>query len=420
MVLLVGTVIQSARVVLPDLPGAITTPPALPVAAIPVGGSTLFPAQTSGYFVVVTYRNPWGETTGPEIGPIFVDSVNNAIAVGGFAAPGATYMRVYLTQPDTGPGTEQVYVEQALPTPNASVSITISSNPTQAGLPPSRNTAYNPDNDGYSLSAGQMYQWLNEGITRLTRVVGGVLDYSGVGTVSGQPYYVVNGEWLDVPNVWYNGWWVSGGDPGGFFKRNPVKSSILSKVAVSIFDDRCIFEVSYQPDRTAGVTTLTADMGGNDNFCQVANPGAFYLTNGFAQIGTEIVAYSNVNGPPLQGLIRGLGGTTQQPWPAGTMVKELNLFFQGRRIMDIGLQPGDAMKVLHVPAGWTSLLTDYIIAKYRSSEQDYEEQQARLSEFDNACRDWAFNKTVQKHVQVGGTRTPLTFGRTVAGGLIVP
>ena len=420
MALLVGTVIQSARVVLPDLPGTLPVPFAT-ITPITVGGSTLFPGT---YYAVVTNRNPWGETTSSqEYGPFdlgHTTSPGNALQISSFSFPGATYLRTYITQPDTGPGTEQVYVDQPIPTPNVATLITISAPPVLAGLPPSRNTAYNPDTDGYTLSAGQMYQWLNEGITRLTRVVGGVLDYSGVGTSAGQPYYVINGEWLDIPNVWYNGWWVQGADPGGFFKRNPVLTSILSRVAVSIFDDRCIFEVSYQPDRTAGVTTLTADLGLDDNFAQVANPGAFYLVNGFAQIGTEIVAYSNVGGTPLRGLIRRLGGTCQQPWPAGTAVQELNLFFQGRRIMDLGLQPGDAMKILHIPAGWTSLLTDYVIAKYRSAEQDYEEQQARLSEFDNACRDWAFNKTVQKHVQVGGTRTPLTFGRTIAGGLIVP
>jgi hypothetical protein len=421
--LLVGTVIQSARVALPDLPATLPTPSAFPPVAVNVPGSTLFSSQSPGYFLTVTNRNPWGETTSSqEFGPILVDGViNNAIQVTGFGQPGSTYMRVYLTQPDAPAGSESQFVEQLVDGQlNKTVTITISAPPTQAGFPPQRNTAYNPDTDGFAISAGQLYTWLNEGLTRLSRVVGGVLDYSGVGTTAGQPYYVVTGEWLAVPNVWYNGWWVQGADPGGFFKRNAVLTSILSRVAVSIFDDRCIFEVSYQPDRTAGATTLTSSMGPNDTFATVTDPTQFYLANGFAQIGTEIVAYSGTNISPLSGLIRRLGGTSAQSWPSGTAVYELNLFFQGRRILDLNLQPGMSQMTLPIPAGWTSLLTDYLIAKYRSAEQDYQEQQARLAEFDEACRDWAFNKTVQRHVQVGGTRTPLTFGRTIAGGLIIP
>jgi hypothetical protein len=384
-----------------------------------VTGSTLPTGFT--YFVVVTFRNPWGETTGSEFS-VTVDGSgggNNAIQISSFSQPGATYLRAYVTQPGGGSGTESVFVEQSLASPNVP-SITISMFPSIPGAPPMRNTAYNPDTDGFALSTGQVYTWLNEALTRLSRVVGGVLDYSGVGTTAGQPYYVVTGEWLAVPNVWYNGWWVQGADPGGFFKRNAVLTSILSRVAVSIFDDRCIFEVSYQPDRTAGATTTTAAMGPTDTFVTVTDPGQFYLANGFAQIGTEIVAYSKTNISPLSGLIRRLGGTSAQSWPSGTPVYELNLFFQGRRILDLNLQPGMSLFSLPIPAGWTSLLTDYIIAKYRSAEQDYQEQQARLAEFDAACRDWAFNKTVQRHVQVGGTRTPLTFGRTIAGGLIIP
>lgn len=419
MALLVGTVIQSARVALPDPAGTLGTAGALSVSVVPISGSTLFPGT---YYVVVTNRNPWGETTGTESGPFSLGHAGegNALAVNVFATPGATYVRVYLTQPDFGPGTESVYVEVPLPTPNIGVTVTISAPPVQAGVPPVRNTAYNPDLDGYALSAGQMYQWFNEGVTRITRILGGVMDYSGVGTIAGQSFYVVQGQWLDIPNVWYGGYWIQGADPGGFYRRNQVLSSILSRVSVSIFDDRCILEVSYQPDRNAGVTSLTSNIGPNDTSATVLNPGAFLLPNGFAQIGNEIVAYATGPTGLFNSLIRRLGGTTLGTWPAGTPVYEFNLFFQGRRILELGLQPGMALTTLPIPAGWTSILVDYIVARYRSAEQNYEEQQARLAEIDAACRDWAMNRTVEKHVQVGGSRTPLTYNRTIAGGIIVP
>jgi hypothetical protein len=230
----------------------------------------------------------------------------------------------------------------------------------------------------------------------------------------------VTGQWLDVQSVWVNGYWVQGDNSANFWKRNPVLSSITSRVALSIQDDRVILELGYQPDRNAGVTVLTSAIGPNDTTAPVSNPGAFLLSNGFAQIGTEIVAYSNSSGVPLGGLIRRLGGTSAQSWPALTPVQELNMFFQGRRILELGLQPGSSFSSLPIPAGYCSLLTEYIVAKYRSAEQDYEEQRARLADFDAACRDMAQNKTLQKFVQVGGGRRPLIFSQTIAGGIVVP
>ena len=425
MSLLVGTVIQSARAALPDPSGTLPVNSGFQPTAVTVSGSTLFTSSSPGYFITVTNRNPWGETNvGTEWGPLVVDgtfATGNAIQVVAFAQPGATFIRVYLTQPDAPAGSESVFVEQAVNgSVNQAVTITISAPPANAGTPPARNSAYNPDTDGYALSAGQMYTWLNEALSRMSRTIGGVLDYSGVGTVAGQPYYTVMGQWLDIASVWVNGYWVQGDNSANFWKRNPVLSSIISRVAVSVFDDRVILELGYQPDRNAGTTILTSALGPTDTSATVANPGAFLLTNGFCQIGTEICAYSGTSAGSLGGLVRRLGGTSAESWPMGTTVLELNMFFQGRRILDLGLEPGDALETLPIPAGYCSLLTEYIVAKYRSAEQDYEEQRARLADFDAACRDMAQNKTLQKFVQVGGSRRPLTFNNTVAGGLIIP
>jgi hypothetical protein len=409
--LLVGSLIQSARVALPDRPGTLPAPTAS-FAVVTATGSTL-PAGT--YLTIATQFNPWGETLGSTESGNLVVGANQGIQVTSALLPGAIKTRCYLTLAGGTTGTEQQFVE------STSSPFTISAPPVNAGVPPSRNTAYNPDTDGAAVSASQMYHWLNNGLTRLSRLVGGVLDYSGVGTVPGQPYYVVTGEWLDIPNVWYNGWWVQGADPGGFFKRNAVLTGILSRVAVSIFDDRCILEVSYQPDRQAGSTTTTGpNMGLTDTSVGVTSTSAFLLPNGFCQIGTEICAYSGLSGGKLNGLIRRLGGTSAVAWASGTTVQELNLFFQGKRILSFGFVPGQSQTVIPVPEGWSDLLTSYIVARFRGARQEYDEEEKRLASFDRACRDWALNKPVEKHVQVGGSRTPLTYQRSVAGGIIIP
>src|SRR5437879_7485200 len=113
--------------------------------------------------------------------------------------------------------------------------------------------------------------------------------------------------------------------------------------------DKQVIEVFPQPDRNAGATTTTANMTATDTAVAVTNPGAFLLAFGFAQIGTEVVAYSSNT---LGGLIRGLGSTVAQAWPSGTTVTELSLFWCGKRIFQPQkYAPGQALTVLKYQKG---------------------------------------------------------------------
>lgn len=410
----VGDVLFAVRSKIVDMPPTLPVPTASAAQASSTG-STL-PAGT--YFVVVTQRNPWGETIPSTESSVITIGANQGIQVTSTLFPGALAIRAYLTPTNGASGTEMQFVE------SATSPFIISSPPTAFGTPPIRATAYLMDSDGQAFGASIVYQWLNEGLNKLTRIVGGVQDYSGVPTVAGQSMYVALGEWAEISDVWYGGYWVKGGKRMDYFRRNTVTSSILSRVTVSVFGDKQVLEVNYQPDRTSGVTTTTASMTATDTTVAIVNPGAFLLPFGFAQIGTEIVAYASLAGGAISGLIRGLGSTEAKAWPGSTTVTELSLFWCGKRLTMNAFQPGQSLSTLPVPQGWAAILPDYMLAQAKKSELDNEEARKLEDSFLKQAQQWlAANKPVARFVQVsGGTGIgeTVSFDQVLGQGVIVP
>jgi hypothetical protein len=277
------------------------------------------------------------------------------------------------------------------------------------------------DSDGAMFGASTLYQWLNEALNKFTRAVGGIMDYSGVPTVAGQPLYVAPGQWAEITDVWYGGYWVKGGKRAEYFRRNTVQSSILSSVTVSVFSDKQVLEVNYQPDRTSGVTATTANMSATDTSVTITNTGAFLLPFGFAQIGTEIVAYASLNGGAMAGLIRGLGSTVATAWPSGTTVTELSLFWCGKRLTLLPYSPGDSLKNLAAPQGWVAILPDYLLAQAKKAELDLEASEKLEKSFFEEIAKWeTANKGVVTRVQVGGNTATLSFNPVLGQGVIIP
>lgn len=407
---LLGDILFSVRNKIPDLPPTLPAPTAV-FSLASASGSTL-PAGV--YFCVVTQRNSWGETLATaESGAITVGA-NQGIQIVSALLPGAVAIRAYLTMPGGVSGSEIQFTE------SSTTPFIISTPLTGFGVPPSRSSAYLMDSDGNTFGASTVYGWLNEALSELSRAVGGILDYAGVPTLAGQPLYVCPGQWLEISDVWYGGYWVQGGKRQEFFRRNTVTSSILSRVTVSVNTDQQVIEVGYQPDRTSGVTSITGAMTATDTSVGIANAGAFLLPFGFAQIGTEIVAYSSLT-PTMSGLIRSLGASTAQAWPINTPVTELSLFWCGKRTFGIKYSPGQASTVLQAPHGWAAILPTWMLAQAKKAEQDVKGGMELEETFFKQAQEWyRSNKGVAKFVQVGGSGATMTFNNTIAGGLVVP
>lgn len=423
----IGDLIISVRAKIPDPPQGLLPPPIISGVGISVGAGTV-PAGV--YFFVVTQFNAYGESLpSVEQGPVNVVSAS-AIDFTFFGSPDAVSGRVYLTIPGQPSGSESLAYDFTVPAGGLPGTISILNYPTYSAFPPTRSSAWLPQTDGQQFSCTRLYQWLNQGLNKLSHAVGGILDYCGVPSVSGQPLYILPGQWLSISDVWYGGYWVQGGNRRDFFRRNTVTASVLANVTVSITSNKQVMEISYQPDRNSGVTNTTADMQATDTSVPIANGSVFLLPFGIAQIGTEFVAYANLTSSSLPGLIRGIGGTVPQFWPSGTTVTELPLFWCGRRIFDSGYSPvptgptGPAdpvSTIIPVPAGWKTILEDYMLAQAKMAEQDVDageklEQQAFAS-----AEKWMYaNRGVAQFVQVGYQNRPVVYDDTIAGGLIMP
>jgi hypothetical protein len=410
---LIGDMIFRTRAKIPDLPPTLPTPGSAAIVVTSTG-STL-PAGT--YACVVTQRNPWGETIGaPEITGLVVGT-NQGIQVASTLLPGAVAVRAYLTLANGAAGTEIQFTESTVST------FVISTPPTGYGPPPTRNSAYMMDSDGKAFSCAVLYDWMNEGLNKISRAVGGLLDYCGVPTVAGQPLYVLPGEWLEISDVWFEGYWVQGGKRGDFFRRNAVQTSVLSGVSVSIFSNQQVIEVSYQPDYTSIQTTTTAALSATATSIAIANT-SFLLPFGFAQIGTEFVAYASLANGQMSGLIRGIGGSTAQAWPSGTVVNEMGLFWCGKRILPSNLlSPGMASLSLPVPQGWEGILPLYMLAQAKKNELDMKAAADLEKQCFEDAKNWMMaNKGVVSQVQVNGyaQQRPSIFAPTIAGGVIIP
>ena len=402
----VGDILFAVRSKIPDMPPVLPAPNATSAMAA-VTGATL---PVGAYFIVVTQRNPWGETL-PSAEATVTIAANQGIKITSVLLPGATVIRAYLTLANGASGSEIQYVE------SATSPFTISIPPTGFGVPPTRSTAWLMDSDGPQFSAGLIYQWLNEALNKLARAVGGMQDYCGVPTVAGQPLYVCPGMWGEISDVWYGGYWVQGGKRSEFFRESSQTSSILTNVTISVMSDRQIMEVYPQPDRNSGVTATAANMGATDTAVAVSNPSVFLLPFGFAQIGTEIVAYSST---ALSGLIRGLGATVAQAWPSGTPVTELSLFWCGKRLTLAPYQPGNSLINLAAPQGWVAILPNYMLAQAKKAELDLEAADKLEKTFFQEAQQWMeANKPVPRFVQVGNLRRLVTFDNVLGQGIVI-
>jgi hypothetical protein len=406
---LIGDVIIQARETVPDMPPSLPAPVAAAVEVAAVG-STL-PAGT--YFVDVTQWNQWGETLPSTESAQITVGVNQGIQVTSALMVGATKIRAYLTPVNGASGTESQYVESTVSP------FTISTPPVLAGAPPVRESAWLPDSGGGFASVGAVYRWLNAGLELIARNTGGFQDYSAIGSTINQPLYQIPGNWNSIDSIWYDGYWMQGGDAGTFWRRNSITSQVLSQAHISHNSGRAILELYPQPARTAQTTTLAVAMGASDTTATLTSC-QFVLPFGFCSIGSEIVAYATINGNQITGLIRGLGGTSGIAHLMGETVVECNIAWLGKRQSSQKYSPGQSTTTLPITNGWDQLLVQYIAGRFKIVEHDFQALSQFNTDMTKEIKAWALtNRGVIRRRQVGGPSGPAVYYGDQAGGLIV-
>ena len=406
---LIGDVIVQARETVPDMPPPLPAPVA--AAAVVTPGTGTLTAGT--YFVEVTQWNQWGETLASAQSAVLTVAATNGIQITSALQVGAVKIRAYLTQVNGAAGTESQYVESVVSP------FTILANPVNAGSPPVRGTAWLPDSDGGFISAGAIYRWLNAGLELIARGTGGFQDYCAIGSIINQPLYQIPGDWNSITSIWYDGYWMQGGDPGYFWRRNSITSQVLSSAHVSVNTGRTILEVYPQPARTSQTTTLASPMAATDTTATLTSC-QFVLPFGFCSIGSEIVAYATINGNQITGLIRGLGGTSPIAHLANEAVVECNIAWMGKRQSSQTYSPGQSTAILPISSGWDQLLVQYLAGRAKIVEHDFQSMQAFNAEMEKAIKGWAqTTNTVVRRRQVGGPTGPIVYYGDQAGGILI-
>ena len=422
--MLIGDVIVSARELYPDLPGVVPPPTISSVTPIVGDGSV----GAGPYAIGITFTTLWGETTmvttsGTIVGP------NNSLQV--VVASNAGFLRslsvitgvnIYLSSTLIELPIDAVKYSFPGANPGTVLTISTTANPVYQP-PPNRSTAFNPDTNGRFVAAGTVFRWINEALNVAAYICKGIPDVSGVQMVSGQGFYTMPGVWDKLENCWFDGYPVAFDARGGAFYRN-VLSGITFICILQTSADRQIVELQPQPSRSGGSTTLSAPIGLTDTTIPLTSTAQMGLSLGMVQIGTEVVSYGSLSGGNLQGCARGLGGTQQQSWIAGTVVNELNFRFGGLRLnQQVQYQPGQSLTTLQVPPGWQPALVDYLVGRFREAEQNSQGKGESIKAFTSFCKEY-----LKGTKQTGGPRqvgavTPAGDGYPSAssgGRIIVP
>lgn len=420
--MLVGDLIQAVRESVTDQPQVLPPPDNTPtVTAVQALVSVL---GTGTFFAVVTYTTPWGETLPCAEFQVVIGGANNSFQVGplklgGFTStiPVITGVNVYV---GTAAGNEVIQYQFPGAGPGSTV-LLLSTTPTNYVGPPTRNSAYLPDTDGSAVNAASLFRFVNDALKLASQVCGGLLDYSGLSTITGSPQYIAPGMWKRIVTMWYDGYPLAPDDNGNYFRRNAITASVLSSGASSTFTNQMMIELWPQPTRTAASTTLASPLALNGTQAVLASASGFLLTNGFAKIGSEIVSYSTISGNTLNNLQRGLSGTVQAAIAAGQPVNELNLFWSGWRMYSPAFAPGNSMIVVPVPVGWETILYEYGLSRVKLAEQNVADYSKLNDSFKKQLSDWyRTNRPPVMQRQVGEQTNTLEVAPNLAGGWVVP
>lgn len=427
--MLIGDVIMSARELMPDVPATLPTP--IVTQLIPANdpsGGVFSPAI---YFFKFTYTTIWGESSPSIEQSLAIVGPNNSITFQLSAGIARAYPIVTGVNVYAGLVAGSEIIQYSIPTTTGlAFPFTLTATPVIAQTyqsPPSRNTAFLPDSNGRMISVGTIYRWINEALNVASYVCKGIPDVSGIQMVSGQGFYTMPGIWDKLENCWYDGFPVAFDARSGAFYRN-VLSGITFICILQTNADRQIIELQPQPSRSGGNTTLSAPIGLTDISIPLASIAQIGLALGMVQLGVppnhEIISYGSLSGGFLRGCSRGLGGTQQQAWVAGTAVKELNFRFGGLRLnQQVQYAPGQALTSLQVPPGWAPALVDYLIGRFREAEQNSQGKGESIKAFTSFLKDYLKGTKQTAGPRQVGMSTPAGDGYPSAssgGRIIVP
>lgn len=239
-----------------------------------------------------------------------------------------------------------------------------------------------PAADGGLFRAQTLYRWLNDGVIAAAQKVGWIInDWTALAVSQYIPHYVVDEKWHSIETVFLNGWQLGAAPESSVMWPNKVEAS--QGVAYSIHNVTGQWSVRIYPAPSTAdpTTTLNGSITASSTSIVVTSSTGF-LPYGFITIDSELIQYYNVSGNTLSGLVRGVGGTTAASHSNGATVAHKSLWIYGNRLPATVSASTD---VIELPLAFVQPLQDYVLARCRESENEFQEARGLMAGFNQEC-----------------------------------
>lgn len=282
-----------------------------------------------------------------------------------------------------------------------------------------------PNSDGRMFRASTLYRWLDDGITSLVQRTGWVVeDWYAMSVASGLPFYSVDPKWVNVENAYKDAWRLARVDEQITIwpqQTGTTKSLWFSTRRVTDHWEITFFPypTNSDPTETLAATLNLAVTVATLNGAASTN----WLPYGFVQIDDEILYYGQRRNDDevLDPLSRGRCGTSADTHNNGSTVRHLSLWFKGHRLP---LAVSTSSSVVEIPPSFVYPLQDYVLARCRNAENEFQESRAKMAEFNSFCETirqdpgWKENQGHQTLAYGEPVLGPLAFGRVVVPILV--
>jgi len=284
-----------------------------------------------------------------------------------------------------------------------------------------------PANDGGIYKAQTLYRYINDGVKVLAEKVGWVVrDWTAFAVTAYQPNYSLNEQWHQLDTGFQNSFRLM---------LAPEAETLWPKAVVG---GQCAYYVQHKqtdhmevglfpvPNTDDPTSTLTPNINSTVTTGFAVANAATFLSFGYVQIDSEIIAYGQLAAPPsgstttgVMVLRRGQAGTTAAAHTAGATVNHLSAWVYGSRMPN---SVTTATDTIELPTGFMFAIQEYVMAKCLYQESNPQEGRLHMDQFNQECQriyadpNW---RSDSQGVQTKAYGSPL-MGRTAWGNVYIP
>lgn len=247
-----------------------------------------------------------------------------------------------------------------------------------------------PDADGGTYRASTLYRYLSDGITICSQKLHWtVIDWNAFPFVNLQSEYVLPSNYVTVRDMLGNKWVLARIEEqltiypsSQVTAKQPVWYGVHSRTnPLNIF----IFPA---PNFSDPSTTTTTNLAPTSTSVTVTSATGF-LSDGYLIIGgTELVRYHSVDYATgvVSVMLRGQGGTIAGTFSSGATVQHCSGWFKGLRV------PAPvtiSTAIMELPDAFSPYLQDYVLARVRQAENEFQESARLMQQFQLWLKDTA-------------------------------